>query len=91
MSSKTIPILAAGAMLVAAISPAAASSGIVCAAYASTAVSQQHQNMHRRCGFEGPRWHTWWDGHFAWCLDQSFDRVQVENGIRGGALLMCKL
>lgn len=91
MSAKTVPILAAGAMLVAAVSPAAAAPGFVCELYATTAVWQQYSNVKRHCGFSGPAWHTWWDAHYSWCLLQSSRRVNRESNIRGDYLAGCRM
>jgi hypothetical protein len=90
MSSKVIFALAAGATLVAAISPAAASPGGVCARYANKAVSQQNVNLTRRCGFTGLRWHAWWDGHYNWCRYQTPDRLDWENARRSHKLAECR-
>jgi hypothetical protein len=89
MSSKTIMILAASATLIAAIARAAASPGALCARYANKAVSQQGVNVRKGCGFAGPRWHTWWDGHYAWCLNKSPARLAEENGRRSHKLAQC--
>lgn len=89
MSSKTITILAASAALIAAIGPAAASPGAQCARYANKAAQQQELNVRRGCGFAGPRWHTWWDGHYAWCLSKSPARLAEENGKRSHKLAKC--
>lgn len=47
----------------------AANDPAFCRSYASEAVEMQNINQQYGCGFRGPRWHTWWDGHFGWCKD----------------------
>lgn len=89
MSSKTIMLSAAGAALLVTAGQAAASSGPLCVRYANKAVSQQALNLRKGCGFAGPRWHTWWDGHYAWCLHQSPARLSQENSRRSHKLSLC--
>jgi hypothetical protein len=89
MSRTPIMILAAAVMTATAIAPASASPGAVCVRYANKAVSQQKLNERKGCGFAGPRWHTWWDAHYAWCLDKSPARLAEENGRRSHKLAQC--
>ncbi len=88
--SKTlvVTLTAAGALALATI-PAAASPGATCARYASKAVQQQELNVRRHCGFAGPRWHTWWDAHYAWCLGKDPGRLASENAKRSHRLAQC--
>ncbi len=38
-----------------------------CWRYANTAIQQQKENINRRCGFSGPRWHLDRNRHRLWC------------------------
>jgi len=91
MSSTSITILtAATAMVAASVIPASAAPAPRCAKYASTAVEQHALNVRTGCGFAGPRWHTWWDGHYAWCLGQSKGRIKSETKKRRLKLAQCR-
>lgn len=58
-----------------------------CNVYAAGAVAQQAENVRRGCGFGGPRWHSWFAGHKAWCLGKSKGRAHAEGAYRLARLL----
>jgi hypothetical protein len=89
MSKTTITILTTAAALVAASVPAAAAPDARCIGYANRAVSQQMANVNRGCGYIGPRWHTWWDGHYAWCRSKTPNRLAAETVKRNKKLGQC--
>ena len=53
-----------------------------CRNYANSAVSQQHENLSRHCGFTGDRWLGSFDAHFNWCMTVSISRSSSETSIR---------
>lgn len=57
-----------------------------CRNYAETAVSQQHQNLERRCGFSGGRWMADFNAHYQWCLQVPQSAAATENRARTQAL-----
>lgn len=57
-----------------------------CRNYAETAVSQQHQNLDRRCGFSGGRWLADFNAHYQWCMQVPQSAVENENRARAQAL-----
>lgn len=67
-----------------------AASPNLCRSYADTAVYQHGQNIGFRCGFAGFRWHSWWDGHYAWCLGQSPKRIWKEQTHRARRIANCR-
>lgn len=89
MSKLMIALTLAATAFALATIPAAASPGATCARYASKAVQQQELNLRRHCGFAGPRWHTWWDAHYAWCLSKGAGRLASENAKRSSRLAQC--
>ncbi len=70
MSARSI---AAGfvAIFVITVAPTAMaqSKSSFCRAYASESVDMQARNLDNNCGYQGLRWHTWYDGHYGWCMD----------------------
>jgi hypothetical protein len=57
-----------------------------CRTYAALAVAAAADNVSRKCGYDGPRWHAAADGHFGWCMAQyarpaadEKDRVAAEK------------
>lgn len=61
-----------------------------CRDYATRAVSQNDENLRRRCGFAGERWQSNRTAHFEWCLGvREADRV-AENRTREDQLTRCR-
>lgn len=90
MSYRPYLIVAAAVTLAAPAAPAMAAPGPQCAKYANKAVKQQRINEIEGCGYIGPRWHAWWDGHYAWCRGKSFKRISKETKKRNVKLARCR-
>ncbi len=89
-----ITCVAAGAALaiVGATLPEAASAQskvAFCNEYADQAVAQQRRNLDLRCGYQGLRWHEWWDGHFGWCKDW-VSEATAEEELELRSIQLCK-
>ncbi len=61
-----------------------------CQQYASTAVSQNQENLRRKCGYTGARWTSDYQGHFRWCMAAPLDTASSETMARTDALNKCK-
>lgn len=61
-----------------------------CRRYANNAIQQQRVNLTEGCGFTGPRWHTNYEDHFAWCMEVPTGIRLAETAARVGALLSCR-
>ena len=40
----------------------------LCSDYANTAIKQNKRAIKNRCGFNGPRWSSNFNGHYKWCM-----------------------
>lgn len=61
-----------------------------CADYANESVEMQRRNVEYRCGYDGLRWHAWWDGHYGWCKDWvSPSKVDEERELRRIQISKC--
>lgn len=60
-----------------------------CNNYANTAVNQNRQNINRRCGFSGARWHHNFQTHRQWCMATPSDIVNGETRARNNKLRQC--
>jgi hypothetical protein len=64
--------------------------GHTCDDYARTAVSQQEQNLRRRCGFTGSRWTSDYNAHYRWCTSVPWESADSEMRAREDELRQCK-
>ncbi|MDD2926089.1 hypothetical protein [Rhodoferax sp.] len=60
-----------------------------CKNYTALAVTRQHENVQRGCGFTGNRWHTSESGHYNWCMGVSLDLSASETQGRDQDLQGC--
>ncbi|MCP5266926.1 MAG: hypothetical protein H6934_12490 [Burkholderiaceae bacterium] len=60
-----------------------------CTDYASSAVSQNRENIAKRCGFGGARWTSDYNGHRNWCLRASSAQANAERNARTQSLRQC--
>jgi len=70
--------------------PVQANRGPACQKYASTAVSQNQQNIAKKCGYGGGRWTPDHQGHYTWCLSVQQSVADSETQARADALKQCK-
>jgi hypothetical protein len=61
-----------------------------CHGYARQAVAQHEDNVRNQCGFTGPAWSTFYDGHFGFCRSAKSSSVDREVKARTDALHRCK-
>lgn len=61
-----------------------------CAAYASTAVNQQRQNLQWGCGFQGLRWHQNFSAHKVFCQSVGVQLSVIGNQDRQSDLNRCR-
>jgi hypothetical protein len=84
-------VLALLAVFVGAGAPHVASAQMAgCGWYADTAVKQQQQNEHKKCGLKGPEWSSNRQAHLTWCTSQPPDRWKAEAQRREQLLAGCK-
>lgn len=57
-----------------------------CRAYAKTAVSQNTENIRRKCNFQGGSWSSNEAGHFNWCLGANSSQTAKSINFRIAAL-----
>jgi hypothetical protein len=57
-----------------------------CAQYAATAVSQQTENLNRKCNFTGGAWNKDWNVHFKWCMGGQLKKTGQQTQARLAAL-----
>lgn len=70
-------------------STASAGNVLQCTNYANSAVTQQGQNIAMGCGYGGPRWHSNFPAHFAWCLQTPTGVINAERNARVNQLNAC--
>ncbi len=61
-----------------------------CARYARTAVTQNKQNIQRRCGYTGPVWQSDYGNHYRWCLMVNAATAKAGEQQRVDALNRCR-
>jgi hypothetical protein len=61
-----------------------------CDDYARTAVSQNEQNLRRRCGFTGSRWSSDYNAHYQWCSTVPWESADLEIRAREDELRRCR-
>lgn len=61
-----------------------------CEQYARTAVSQNQENLRRKCGYTGTRWTSEYKGHYDWCFTAPQSLADAETNARTDALRQCK-
>jgi hypothetical protein len=61
-----------------------------CDDYARTAVSQNEQNLRRRCGFAGSRWSSDYNAHYRWCTTVPWESADLETEAREDELRRCR-
>lgn len=61
-----------------------------CARYARMAVTQNQQNIQRRCGYTGPVWQSDYGNHYRWCLTVSAATANAEEQRRVNGLNRCR-
>ncbi|MDD3846396.1 MAG: hypothetical protein PHC90_08545 [Syntrophorhabdaceae bacterium] len=67
-----------------------ANRGPLCQKYASTAVSQNQQNLAKKCGYKGARWTGDYQGHYKWCLGNQQSVADSETKVRADELNRCQ-
>ena len=82
------------ALALAAATPAAFLSAAVqaqsqCDWYAQTALKQQQENEHLKCGLSGPSWMSDIKAHLAWCSDVAPEQMKTEAQAREQQLEAC--
>jgi hypothetical protein len=60
-----------------------------CQSYAQTAVSQNEENLRKKCGYAGGRWNSNYDAHFDWCMGIDKGAADSETNIRYEELKKC--
>jgi hypothetical protein len=61
-----------------------------CRDYVTRAVSQNDENLRRRCGFTGERWQSNRIAHFEWCVDANEADRRAETRAREAQLDRCR-
>ena len=61
-----------------------------CDEYADKSVSQNEENLSKKCGFSGELWHSGKSGHTNWCLNFGQESAAQNIVIREKALSECK-
>ncbi len=61
-----------------------------CEQYAERAVSQNNDNLRRKCGYTGVRWQSNFDAHFNWCMTTDPASAESETRIREADLKRCR-
>jgi hypothetical protein len=61
-----------------------------CRDYATGAVSQNDENLRRRCGFAGGRWQSNRSAHFNWCVSATEADRRSESRAREDLLVRCR-
>lgn len=60
-----------------------------CDWYAKTALKQQRENEHRKCGLKGPEWSSDFKAHLAWCATVAPDVWKKSAQKRDQELAAC--
>ena len=63
---------------------------LTCDEYARISVSQNEQNLRRRCGFLGFRWSSDYNAHYQWCTSVSWEAADSETRAREQELRQCR-
>lgn len=61
-----------------------------CRSYATTAVSQQSQNLSMGCGLNGDIWHSNYQSHYNWCMTVDTGSSSSDERSRSSALTSCQ-
>lgn len=72
-----------------ALPPSADNRRAFCDPYARNATSQNEENLRRRCGQSGARWHSDTGAHFNWCMTVDTATANLETRARDEALARC--
>ena len=81
--------VAANCTLAVAATPPVDDRRAFCEQYTRTAIGQNEDNLRRRCGFTGDRWHASTDIHFNWCMAVDRAAANGETRFRADALAKC--
>lgn len=60
-----------------------------CDQYAKAAVSQNEENIRKKCGYRGDNWQSNYKNHFGWCLGADKNTIEAQRRGRNEALLKC--
>ena len=93
MQFKLLPIVTAIIMIATLINfslAGATNKASFCRNYASTAVSQNKQNIRRGCGYRGNRWTNDYKGHYNWCMRVNRSTANSETNARTNDLQRCQ-
>jgi hypothetical protein len=72
-----------------ATSASAQPKGVFCRNYADVSVVQQVRNRRLGCGYFGPRWTTFWQGHYNWCMLAPRGTSRGEMRVRRRRIVAC--
>lgn len=72
-----------------ATSASAQPKSVFCRNYADVSVVQQARNRRLRCGYVGPRWTTFWQGHYNFCLAVPRGTARNEMRVRRRRIVQC--
>jgi hypothetical protein len=61
----------------------------ICTDYANTAIKQDQENNHNRCGFGWPDWHSNFKTHYKWCMSNTKESYK-KTKMRNKKLTVCK-
>ena len=86
---RTLAVVGTGVMLASVTLTGAAHAQTNCDWYAKTALSQQKQNVDRKCGYSGDGWSSNFAVHRGWCNSVSPDRWRKAALEREQALQKC--
>ena len=72
-----------------ATSASAQPKGVFCRNYADVSVAQQVRNQRLRCGYVGPRWTRFWQGHYNFCWAAPRGTSRNEMRVRRRRIVAC--
>lgn len=90
--AKTGALLLMGFTMMATLPATSASAqpkSVFCRNYADVSVAQQIRNQRLRCGYVGPRWTRFWQGHYNFCLAVSRNTARNEMRVRRARIVKC--
>ena len=62
---------------------------VFCRNYADVSVVQQVRNQRLRCGYIGPRWTRFWQGHYTFCMGVPRGTSRNEMRVRRQRIVAC--
>lgn len=69
--------------------PSVAASEKHCNWYATKALKAYAKSKKYDCGYSGPMWHGWWEGHNSWSLANEKSVVKWGHNARQSKLSIC--